>query len=94
VRRGYAVNVTSNQAGTALLEVSVDGRVLAAGRVRIGRKSAKLTANRKTRIRAAIARSRRAALRKRKSVKLVLKVTVTNAAGKKAVVTRKVTVKA
>jgi hypothetical protein len=97
--KGYGARFDSNEASTAVLDVFVEGsatrglKPAARKRVRVARGSRKLTASGRGTVTAKFTRKARRGLGRRRSVKVLVVLTVTDAAGQKSVKSRRVTLK-
>jgi hypothetical protein len=97
--KGYSAGFDTNEASTGVLEVFVEGsatrglKPAARKRVRVARGSRKLTASGRGVVTAKFTRKARRALGKRKSVKVLVQLTVTDATGAKSVKSQRVTLK-
>jgi hypothetical protein len=99
VKKGYALDFTTSEGGTAVVEVFAAGKdatglkLVAARTVRVARGSKRVASAGKARVVVKLTRKARARFRGRKSVKLVVRLTVTDAAGNAALATRTVVLK-
>ena len=97
--KGYSARFDTNEASTGVLELFVEGsaarglKPAARKRVRVARGSRKLTASGRGVVTAKFTRRARRALGRRRSVKVLVQLTVTDSAGAKSVTTQRVTLK-
>jgi hypothetical protein len=97
--KGYGARFDSNEPSTAVLDVFVEGsatrglKAAARKRVRVARGSRKLTTSGRGTVTAKFTRKARRALGRRRSVKVLVVLTVTDASGQKSVKSGRVTLK-
>jgi hypothetical protein len=100
LENGYRVDFTTNERGTALVELLASGAnakglkpIAAARTVRVARGSKRLVRTGRARVVAKFTRKARRTLRRRKRVRLVVRLSVTDAAKNKTVKRKRITLK-